>query len=110
MKKNYFAALLPFLVIACSSNSIQTLTEEGKQFCYVDEIIVEEDGATSSKTITTCSDKPRVEHFVKNSGLAQECLNFDQTYRIKGRLKNVKGFLCRFEDGTWEAVDNRYSY
>lgn len=108
--KYFYLASIAILISSCSNKSPQTLTEAGKQYCYIEEVIVERDGKTAAESITTCTDKPRVEHFVKDSGIAEDCKAFQQTYTFRGRVKNVKGFLCRFPDGSWEAVDGRYAY
>lgn len=95
---------------ACSSNNTPTLTEQGVPYCYSTEVIVDVDGELNAATVLECTDKPRVEHFVKAQGIADECRPYDIQYSIKGRVKNVKGFLCKFADGSWQAVDGRYAY
>jgi len=93
---------------ACSYQNQPPLVQS--QYCFVDEIIIEESGKHKSKTVTTCSDKPRVEHFVKDVGIARDCKAFKQQYSFRGKRRYVEGFLCQFEDGTWQAVDGRYAY
>ena len=35
---------------------------------------------------------------------------YDINYSVRGKGRNVKGFLCKFPDGSWQAVDGRYAY
>jgi len=97
-------------IVACSNKEILPPDQQGGQYCFVDEKITDTNGKQNAVTITECSDKPRVEHFVKSQGIAKECRPYQLQYSIKGKVKNVKGFLCQFADGSWEAVDGRYAY
>jgi len=108
--KYFYLASIAILLSSCANKSPQTLTEAGKQYCYIEEVIVERDGKTAAESITTCTDKPRVEHFVKDVGIARDCKAFKQQYSFRGKRRYVEGFLCQFEDGTWQAVDGRYAY
>lgn len=98
------------LLTACSGKQVD-LASSDPPYCYTDEKIEIQNGQTvNSKTTLDCTDKPRVEHFVKNQGIATQCRKYEQVVSIKGRQKNVKGFLCQFPDGSWEAVDGSYAY
>jgi hypothetical protein len=98
------------LLTACAGKQAQLASSE-PQYCYTDETIQVENGQTvNSKTTLDCTDKPRVEHFVKDTGIAKNCRPYQQTVSIKGRYKNVQGFLCQFADGSWQAVDGSYAY
>ena len=71
--------------------------------------------STTSSKITEsntehCSNKPRIEHVLKDVGVVSECRDYYTSYRIKGRVRHVKGLLCKNGNGDWEAVDQRYSY
>lgn len=98
------------LLTACSGKQVHLASSE-PQYCYTDEKIQIENGQkVNSKTTLDCSDKPRVEHFVKDEGIAKNCRHYQQVVSIKGREKNVQGFLCQFADGSWQAVDGSYAY
>jgi len=101
--------LLTSLVIAgCASNSEPVRQD---QYCYTDEEIVLQNGeTTSTQTKVSCSDKPNVNHITRSAGVAGECRSYIHKIRRNGVTKNVKGFLCRFPDGTWEPVNGVYSY
>jgi hypothetical protein len=102
------------LLSACAGKQIDTV-DVGPQYCYTDENIEIENGKTvSSRKSIDCTDKPRVEHFVKAQGMAQDCTPYEDRVNINGRTAYVKGFICGFPtaDGSinYEAVDARYSY
>lgn len=97
-------------IASCTTNSLQTPTEQGVPFCYTTQTMISKGEDINSQTITECSDKPRVEHFVKDVGLAEDCTTYLYNYSIRGTSKNVKAFLCKFPDGSWQAVDGRYAY
>lgn len=110
LKSLVFSIVAISFLSACSSNPAQYSATE-PQYCYTDETIQVENGQTvNSKTTLNCTDKPRVEHFVKDVGIAKNCRPYQQTVSIKGRYKNVNGFLCQFADGSWQAVDGSYAY
>ena len=59
------------LLTACSGKQVKLASSE-PQYCYTDETIQVENGQTvNSKTTLNCTDKPRVEHFVKDTGIAK---------------------------------------
>ena len=98
------------MITACAGKQA-TLASADPQYCYTVERIVIDNGQTvNSKTVLDCSDKPRVEHFVKDTGIAKTCRPYQQIVSIRGREKNVQGFLCQFADGSWQAVDGSYAY
>ena len=99
-----------FFLVGCSNGSLLTPTEQGVPFCYTTETITASGDNINSETITECSDKPRIEHFVKDTGLAEDCTTFYYNYSIRGNAKHVQAFLCKFPDGSWQAVDGRYAY
>ena len=108
MKRFLISGVL--FLVGCSSNSLLTPTEQGVPFCYTTETIITHGEKLTSKTVTECSDKPRVEHFVKDTGMAQDCTPYSYQYTNRGTTKNVQAFLCKFPDGSWQAVDGRYAY
>ena len=109
MLKNFTISLAIITVTSCSQK-VNTLTEQGVPYCYSSEVLVDIDGDVNSATILECTDKPRVEHFVKDTGMAEDCRPYDIAYSVKGKARNVQGFLCKFPDGSWQAVDGRYAY
>lgn len=81
------------------------------QYCYTDEkITLEDNTVVNSRKVVECSDKPKLRHFVKDAGIAQQCRTYNSRVVIKGNVKYVQGYLCQFADGTWQAVDGRYRY
>jgi hypothetical protein len=94
--------------VGCTSNPAPTKSD---QYCYTDEEIVLENGETvSSQKKISCSDRPNVNHITRSAGVAGECRSYVHKIRRNGVTKNVKGFLCRFPDGSWEPVNGVYSY
>lgn len=94
----------------CSSAPQVTNVPTQGQYCYTDKEIVNKDGVSSSETIVTCSDKPKVNHVTRSAGIANECREYYHTITINGVPKNVKGFFCRFPNGRWEPVNGVFSY
>ena len=114
LKYLLFSLITVSVLSGCASSGVNTAAVE-PQYCFTDEKIEIENGSTvNSKKTIDCTDKPRVNHFVKATGMAKECRPYEKLVMIKGREANVKGFLCAFptKDGNvnWEAVDARYSY
>ena len=114
LKYLLFSLITVSVLGGCASSGIDTASVE-PQYCYTDEKIEIKNGTTvnSTKNID-CTDKPKVNHFVKSQGMAKDCFPYDDRVIINGRTTNVKGFMCSFPtaDGNikWEAVDARYSY
>lgn len=109
----YKLILLSFLTIsisACSATQQEVAIDQNKYCNTSSEYRISNGQTVGSEVLVECTDKPRVEHFVKNQGTATQCRSYNQTVTIKGRQKNVKGFLCQFPDGSWEAVDGSYAY
>jgi len=97
------------LLGGCSSTPSAKL-DQG-QYCHTSSRTELSNGTTvNSNTVVECSDKPKVNHFVKDVGMAKQCRPYQKTITIQGREKNVQGFLCQFADGSWQAVDGRYRY
>ena len=114
LKYLLFSLITVSVLSGCASSGINPATVE-PQYCYTDEKIEIENGNTvNSKKTIDCTDKPRVEHFVKAQGMAQDCTPYEDRVNINGRTAYVKGFICGFPtaDGSinYEAVDARYSY
>ena len=65
---------------------------------------------SSSNVLVECTDKPKINHFLKDAGVATQCRPYKTVINVKGTQKNVQGFLCKYADGSWQAVDGRYAY
>ena len=127
MRALFAIALAAVGIASCSGPTVQPqVMTQPETICYEDNVFSEsatqeqtDDGTTVGATLTNkvvesntkhCSNKPRVEHVMKDIGVVQECRNYYTSYRIKGRTRHVKGLLCKNGSGDWEAVDQRYSY
>ena len=109
MKKLLLTTPILILMTACSSQPKEPDTVG--QYCYTEEEIVVNNGEeVSSETVVTCSDKPKVNHLTRSAGVADQCRSYTHTIRVNGVNRNVKGFLCRFPDGTWERVNGAFAY
>ena len=96
------------ILVGCASTDTSAPQD---QYCYTDENIELKNGETvSSETKISCSDKPNVNHITRSAGVAGECRTYIHKIRRNGVTKNVKGFLCRFPNGSWEPVNGVYSY
>lgn len=101
--------LLGVVLIGCSAGKPPEVT--GGQYCLTDENIrIVNNEAVSSETNITCTDRPKVNHVTRSAGVAGECRSYRHKIQRGGVTKNVKGFLCRFPNGTWEPVNDVYSY
>lgn len=125
MRTLFAAALIAVGVVGCSSNSTQE-PYTPPVVCYTDDVFHQsagqatQDEAGAVKASVTnevvesstrrCTNKPATEHFVKDTGMAKNCRPYYTTYRVKNQVRHVKAFMCQFADGSWQAVDGRYSY
>ena len=128
MKALFVISLMAVGIVSCSGPAVtpHTAMVHPETICYEDSILREtvgvessDDGtnitSTTSSKITEsntehCSNKPRIEHVLKDVGVVSECRDYYTSYRIKGRVRHVKGLLCKNGNGDWEAVNQRYSY
>jgi hypothetical protein len=109
MKKLLLTAPILILTTACSSQPKEPDTVG--QYCYTEEeIVVSNNEEVSSEIVVTCSDRPNVNHVTRSAGVAQECRSYTHTIQLNGVNRNVKGFLCKFPDGTWEPVNDVYAH
>jgi len=109
--KKFICFAIGSILAACSYQHPNAgLSDINSQYCFIEETIVEVNGIVTQKSITKCSDTPKVEHFVKARGMARDCETYNKQYNAPRGSVNVKGFMCKFADGTWQAVDGRYSY
>lgn len=106
--------MLKYLILAASflagCSSTAPVIDQA-QYCHTSSRTELLNGSTvNSNTVVECSDKPKVEHFVKDTGMAKQCRPYQKQISTRGNIKNVQGFLCQFEDGSWQAVDGNYRY
>ena len=108
MKKLLVLAVISLSVTACSS----TVEDQPLgQYCYTDqEITVRNGEQVSSESVIQCSDRPKVNHVTRSAGVSSECRSYRHLIRQNGVNRYVKGFLCKFPDGTWEPVNGVYAY
>jgi hypothetical protein len=102
------------LLTACSGKQVHLASFE-PQYCYTDEKIQIENGQNvNSKTTVQCSDKPRVEHIVKDAGLASDCRISRPINSNRNSIKSGKTMLCKFTDSmgevTWRPVNEAFAY
>lgn len=108
MKNLFVLVTVSIFVAACASTSEE---QPIGQYCYTDqEITVKNGEEVASESVIQCSDKPKVNHVTRSAGVAGECRSYIHKIRRNGVTKNVKGFLCRFPDGTWEPVNGVFAY
>jgi len=105
-----FLLIAGAITLAGCSSTGQVADVPTGQYCYTDETMTEQNGSVDTKTVVSCSDKPKVNHLTRSAGVAKSCREYVQRIQINGRVKNVKGFLCEFPGGRWEPVNGVYAY
>lgn len=106
--KGFAVVIASMMVMGCSSTATE---QQIGQYCYTDkEMQVANGEQVSSNTVIRCSDRPKVNHVTRSAGVSSECRSYRHTIRQKGVTKHVKGFLCKFPDGTWEPVNGVFAY
>ena len=100
------------LVSACSSAPQYAGSED--QYCYQTTKIYTKDNNVSSEGLTECTDKPRVEHVVKDAGVASNCRISRPLDTNRGDPKAGETLLCKFTDHrgnmTWRPVNEAFAY
>lgn len=93
----------------CASNEVY---QQEPQYCYTDEVIENTNGSVSSKTVTTCSDKPKVNHLTRDIGVAGMCRSYNKPVtRSNGQSFVIRGVMCRDKiTGAWVPADPNLSY
>jgi|TARA_B110000259_G_scaffold144078_1_gene162269 hypothetical protein len=94
----------------CSATHQETMLDPAQYCNTTSKYELNNKTTVNSNTIVECTDKPKVEHFVKATGMARKCRPYQTVVNIRGNQKNVQGFLCQFPNGEWQAVDSRYRY
>ena len=93
----------------CASKDVY---QQEPQYCYTDEVIENINGSVSSKTVTSCTDKPKVHHLNRDIGVAGMCRSYNKSVtRSNGQMLNIKGVMCRDKiTGAWVPADPSLSY
>ena len=98
---------------ACSSNS-QYQYHDNQQYCYQTTEIETHGDTVRSKGLTQCTDKPRVEHVVKDAGVASDCRVSRPINSNRNDPKAGSTLLCKFTDHrgnqVWRPVNEAFSY
>ena len=101
--KLFILAVVSITVVGCSSTA--PVADRGPQYCYTTQNIQTTNGErVESQTRVECSDKPGYWH--KQAGVAKQCRSFNKPVDIKGREKNVQGYMCQHPDGVWRPEFN----
>ena len=98
---------------ACSSGP-QYAYHDNQQYCYQKTKIHTQGNNVSSEGVTECTDKPRVEHVVKDSGVASDCRISRPINSNRNNPKSGETLLCKFTDHvgnvTWRPVNEAFAY
>lgn len=99
---------------ACSSTPRQ-YADYQHQYCHTDEtIIVSDRTEVSSQTKIQCTDRPRIEHVVKDVGVASDCRISRPLNTSRSDPKAGETLLCRFTDhrghSVWRPVNEAFAY
>lgn len=106
-----FKVLLLTSVMAGCASAPREPELDQSQYCHTTSKYELDNGSTvNSNILVECTDKPKINHFLKDAGVASQCRPYKTVVTIRGRQKNVQGFLCKYADGSWQAVDGRYAY
>src|SRR6056300_299716 len=87
---------------ACSSTPEYAYSED--QYCYQTTKIYTRGDNVSSEGVTECTDKPRIEHVVKDVGVASDCRISRPLGMQNTDPKYGETLLCRFTDPTGKTV------
>ena len=109
LKYLLFSIATASFLAGCSS--IQTAEQPYEPpYCFTDETITTVDGVVSSETKVQCSDRPRVEHFVQDIGVAKRCKHYTLREELNGEEFYDEGIQCQGLDGRWITVNPRGAY
>ena len=102
------------LALAACSTTPQYEYHNNAQYCYQTTTIQTSGDTVNSEGLTECSDKPRVEHVVKDVGVASDCRISRPLDTNRGGPKAGETLLCKFTDhrgrSTWRPVNAAYAY
>jgi len=98
---------------ACSSKP-QYAYNTDDQYCYQTTKIYTKGNTVSSEGLTECTDKPRVEHVVKDQGIASDCRISRPLNTSSSDPKYGETLLCKFSDPmgrtVWRPVNETLAY
>ena len=102
------------LAISACSSSPQYSYHNDSQYCYQTTKIYTKGNNVSSEGVTECTDKPRVEHVVKDFGVASDCRISRPINSNRSDSKAGETLLCKFTDPrgnvTWRPVNRAFAY
>jgi len=97
---------------ACSSTPQYAYSDD--QYCYQTTTIHTRGDTVSSEGVTECTDKPRIEHVVKDAGVASDCRISRPLNTDRRNPKYGETLLCRFTDPmgktVWRPVNEAFAY
>ena len=98
---------------ACSSKP-QYVYNTDDQYCYQTTKIYTKGNNVSSEGLTECTDKPRMEHVVKDKGIASDCRISRPLGVSNHNPKYGETLLCKFSDPlgktVWRPVNESLAY
>ena len=114
MTRLLVSLLLLTSIAGCSSTPDQPASYS-HPYCYTDETIEVENGnRVNSRTKLQCTDKPRIEHVVKEKGIASDCRISRPINMTHTDPKYGETLLCRFSDPmgrtVWRPVNEALAY
>jgi len=106
------------LAVSACSSSPKMITNNGyhsnSQYCYQTTKIRTQGDTVNSEGLTECTDKPRVEHVVKDVGVASSCRISRPLDSNRNDPKAGETLLCKFTDhrgrATWRPVNAAFAY
>ena len=109
-----FTLIGALAVLSACSSSPQYAYHDNQQYCYQTTTIHTKGNNVSSEGLTQCTDKPRVEHVVKDVGVASNCRMSRPLDTNIGDPKAGETLLCKFTDHrgnqTWRPVNEAFAY
>ena len=98
---------------ACASKP-QYVYNTDDQYCYQTTKIWTKGDNVSSEGLTECTDKPRMEHVVKDVGVASDCRISRPIKSNRNDPKAGSSLLCKFTDHrgntVWRPVNEAFAY
>ena len=102
-----------FTLVACSSTPEYSYNDD-TQYCYQTTKIHTKGDIVSSEGLTECTDKPRVEHVVKDIGVASDCRTSRPLDTNSRTPKAGSTLLCKFTDSrgrsVWRPVNEAFAH
>lgn len=104
MSKYLLFSTLTSLILLGGCSSTPTPNPDPVQYCYTEETIDLNNNTVNSSTKVQCSDEPTKR--AKYVGVdPSSCRSWNKKIVVGGRTKEVYGFLCKDENGTWRPLD-----